>query len=92
MKLSNEVFLQARVLIAGRLGLDFTDRRQTDLEQGLVHALFGLMFLIFFRLFPAVSIWEVAEGRVIEEAHSQIVIPAPEPTETRRLRRWGIRK
>jgi molybdopterin-containing oxidoreductase family membrane subunit len=49
-------------------------------------ALFGLMFLVFFKLFPAVSIWEVAEGRVIEEAQSKVVIPAPEPSETGRLR------
>ncbi|MBI3177889.1 MAG: hypothetical protein HYZ35_07850 [Chloroflexi bacterium] len=55
-------------------------------------ALFGLMFLVFFKLFPAVSIWEVAEGRVIEEAKSKIVIPAPEPTEARRMRQWGIKK
>ncbi|MBI3761104.1 MAG: polysulfide reductase NrfD [Chloroflexi bacterium] len=54
-------------------------------------ALFGLMFLVFFKLFPAVSIWEVAEGRVIEEAQSKIVIPAPEPSEMKRLRRWGTR-
>ncbi len=55
-------------------------------------ALFGLMFLIFFRLFPAVSIWEVAEGRVIEEAQSKIVIPPPEPSVKRKtLRRWGFR-
>ncbi len=52
-------------------------------------ALFVLMFLVFFKLFPAVSIWEVAEGRVIEEARSKIEIPAPPPTETRPLRRWG---
>jgi len=55
-------------------------------------ALFGLMFLIFFKLFPAVSIWEVAEGRVIEAARSKVVIPAPESTEIKRWRRWGIRK
>ncbi|MBW1865513.1 MAG: polysulfide reductase NrfD [Deltaproteobacteria bacterium] len=55
-------------------------------------ALFMLMFLVFFRLFPAVSIWEIAEGRVIEEAQAQVAIPAPEPTETRRLRKWGFRK
>ena len=55
-------------------------------------ALFMFMFLIFFRFFPAISIWEVAEGRVIEAAQSQVVIPAPEPTETRRLRRWGFRE
>lgn len=49
-------------------------------------ALFGLMFLVFFKLFPAVSIWEVTEGRVIEEAQSKIIIPAPEPSETGWLR------
>jgi Ni/Fe-hydrogenase subunit HybB-like protein len=54
-------------------------------------ALFALMFLVFFKLFPAVSIWEVAEGRVIEEAKSKITIPAPEPTEVKRMRRWGIK-
>jgi len=54
-------------------------------------ALFGLMFLVFFKLFPAVSIWEVTEGRVIEEARSKIVIPPPEPAETKRLRRWGTK-
>jgi molybdopterin-containing oxidoreductase family membrane subunit len=55
-------------------------------------ALFMLMFLVFFRLSPAVSIWEVAEGRVIEESQAQVVIPAPEPTEIPRLRRRGFRK
>jgi Ni/Fe-hydrogenase subunit HybB-like protein len=54
-------------------------------------ALFGLMFLIFFKLFPAVSIWEVAEGRVIDQAQSYIVIPPPEPTEQPRKRRWGFK-
>ena len=41
-------------------------------------ALFVLLFLGFFRLFPAISIWEVAEGRVIEGAQSKISIPQPE--------------
>lgn len=54
-------------------------------------AMFCLLFLVFFKLFPAVSIWEIAEGRVIEEARSKIVLPAPEPSDGRRLRRWGIR-
>ena len=54
-------------------------------------ALFGLMFFIFFKLFPAVSIWEVTEGEVIEEALSKVVIPPPTPTETKRLRRWGFK-
>ncbi len=28
-------------------------------------ALFGVMLLVFFKRFPAVSLWEVAEGRVV---------------------------
>ena len=39
MRLSNEVREQARVLIASRLGLDFPERRQSDLERGLLRAL-----------------------------------------------------
>jgi Ni/Fe-hydrogenase subunit HybB-like protein len=54
-------------------------------------ALFCLMFLIFFKLFPAVSIWEVAEGRVIEESHSRISIPDPEPSQESQKRRWGFK-
>jgi len=50
---------------------------------------FVLMFLVFFKLFPAISIWELAEGKVIEEVQNQVVIPEPEPNETRR--RWGFR-
>jgi molybdopterin-containing oxidoreductase family membrane subunit len=45
-------------------------------------ALFCLLFLIFFKLFPAVSIWEIAEGRVVEAARSGATIPEPEPSET----------
>lgn len=55
-------------------------------------ALFMLMFMLFFKLFPAVSIWEVAEGRVVEEAQSKISIPAPEPTQKRLGRRQLSRK
>lgn len=56
-------------------------------------ALFVLMFLVFFKLFPAISIWEVAEGRVISEAEAKIEIPGPVPSETlRRLKRWGQRR
>jgi molybdopterin-containing oxidoreductase family membrane subunit len=54
-------------------------------------ALFCLMFLVFFKLFPAVSIWEIAEGRVIEEAQSKIVIPAPEPSAIKWLRQQLFR-
>jgi len=39
MRLSDEVLLQARALIARRLGLDFPERRQADLERGLARAL-----------------------------------------------------
>jgi Ni/Fe-hydrogenase subunit HybB-like protein len=39
---------------------------------------FMLMFMVFFKLFPAISIWELAEGRVIEEAQAKVVIPQPE--------------
>ena len=50
---------------------------------------FLLMFMIFFKLFPAISIWELAEGSVIEEAQKQVVIPEPQPSDT--LRHWGFR-
>jgi Ni/Fe-hydrogenase subunit HybB-like protein len=55
-------------------------------------ALFGLMLLLFFKLFPAVSIWEVTEGRVLDEAQAQIEIPAPIAAEMKRLRHWGFRR
>lgn len=41
-------------------------------------ALFVLMFLLFFKLFPVISIWEVAEGRLVDQAHDAIEIPLPE--------------
>lgn len=65
----------------------YASYRPTSTELSLTAAsvaLFMLLFLIFFKLFPAVSIWEVAEGRVVEEAQSKIAIPAPEPTQQRR--------
>jgi Ni/Fe-hydrogenase subunit HybB-like protein len=55
-------------------------------------ALFLLLFLLFFKLFPAVSLWEVAEGRVVEEARSQVSIPEPEPSQEKRGLRWVQRK
>ncbi len=39
MKLSDEVFLQARSLIATRLGLDFPESRKADLERALVQVI-----------------------------------------------------
>lgn len=55
-------------------------------------ALFLLLFLLFFRFFPAVSLWEIAEGRVIAEAQAQVTIPEPEPTFQRRGLRWVSRR
>jgi Ni/Fe-hydrogenase subunit HybB-like protein len=54
-------------------------------------ALFCLLFLIFFKLFPPVSIWEIAEGRVIQEAYSKVVIPSPEAVEDKPQRSFGFR-
>ncbi len=55
-------------------------------------AAFTLMFLIFFKLFPAVSIWEVAEGRVIAKAQAGIQIPEPESsTPQRKFRGFQFR-
>jgi Ni/Fe-hydrogenase subunit HybB-like protein len=54
-------------------------------------ALFAFIFLLFFKLFPAVSIWEVAEGRLIEEAHAHITVGEPEPSVSRRLRATGFK-
>lgn len=54
-------------------------------------ALLVLLPVLFFKLFPVISIWEVSEGRVIDAEHEKIVIPFPEPSHTlkraRRLRR-----
>ena len=38
MRLADEVYQQARALIARRLGLHFPEGRQTNLEQGLLQA------------------------------------------------------
>ncbi len=54
-------------------------------------ALFAFLLLIFFKVFPSISIWEISEGRVIDEARSQIVIPDPEPNVTPRMRLRGFR-
>lgn len=55
-------------------------------------ALFILMSIIFFKLFPAVSIWEIAEGRIVDEVHENISIPVPEPSSTtKKERRWTFR-
>lgn len=43
-------------------------------------ALFILLFVIFFKLFPPVSVWEVVEGRVIDKVQSSVKTPLPEPS------------
>ena len=45
-------------------------------------ALFVLLFIIFFKLLPPVSIWEVVEGRVLDRAQEKVVVPLPESTRT----------
>jgi len=54
-------------------------------------ALFILLFVLFFKLFPVISIWEVAEGRVIEEEINNVSYPMPAPSNEPR-RRWGFRR
>jgi hypothetical protein len=54
-------------------------------------ALFILLFVLFFKLFPVISIWEVAEGRVIEEENNKVSYPMPAPSNEPR-RRWGFKK
>lgn len=52
-------------------------------------ALFFLAFILFFKLFPAVSLWEIKEGEVIEQAKSKLEIPLPEASEsTHKKRHW----
>ncbi len=53
-------------------------------------ALFVLLLMVFFKLFPPVSIWEVAEGRILEKARSVVEIPLPERTPTpASAKRWN---
>jgi molybdopterin-containing oxidoreductase family membrane subunit len=48
--------------------------------------------LLFFKLFPAISIWEVAEGRVIAAAEAKIEIPGPEPMGPKRRQPFEFRR
>lgn len=43
-------------------------------------ALFIFLFVLFFKLIPAVSVWEVREGRVIDETRDSAQMPLPEPS------------
>lgn len=40
-------------------------------------ALFIFLFLVMFKLFPPVSIWEIAEGRALQAAQAKVKIPMP---------------
>ena len=44
-------------------------------------ALFVFLLVLLLRLFPVISIWEVAEGRVIEQAQASVTIPMPVPSD-----------
>lgn len=54
-------------------------------------ALFGLLFVLFFKIVPPVSIWEVSEGRVLDEAAGQIEVPMPEASAPSQ-RRWRFKR
>ena len=45
-------------------------------------ALFVLLFMLFFKVFPPISVWEVVEGRVLDKAQEKAVVPMPEPAHT----------
>ncbi len=55
-------------------------------------ALFILLFMVFFKLFPVISIWEVAEGRVIDRQREAVEMPLPEPSEPTGRSRLGVRR
>jgi molybdopterin-containing oxidoreductase family membrane subunit len=72
--------------------IPWTDYAPTATEWVLTlasFALFAFLFLVLFKLFPPVSIWEVAEGRVIERTQAQVAVPLPESS-TPVPRRLGI--
>lgn len=71
----------------------YTDYLPTLTELSITAASFSLLVLLpllFFRLFPVISIWEVSEGRVIAAEYDKVKIPLPEASNVgRRLRRLG---
>ena len=54
-------------------------------------ALFIFLFTLFFKLFPVISVWEIAEGRVVDAAQAQVSIPMPESSAIPK-RRFGERR
>lgn len=72
----------------------FAEYRPTMTEISLTVAsvaLFIFMFVLFFKLFPVISIWEVVEGRVIEETRAKNRVPMPKPSNVIRRKR-GFRR
>jgi molybdopterin-containing oxidoreductase family membrane subunit len=74
--------------------IDYSIYTPTITEIGITIAsiaLFILLFVLFFKFFPAVSIWEIAEGRVIDEAQSAVSIPIPQSSAPIEKQRWTFR-
>jgi hypothetical protein len=64
-------------------------------EMAITAASFALLVLgplLFFKFFPVISIWELAEGRVIDEAQASIKIPAPKPAGLQQKKRLGFKR
>jgi Ni/Fe-hydrogenase subunit HybB-like protein len=56
-------------------------------------SLFVLFFILFFKLFPVISIWEIAEGRIIDEEQAKLSIPMPQTSNiVRQLQRLRTRR
>ncbi len=67
--------------------VDYATYQPTMTEYAITAASFALfifLFTVFLKLFPAVSVWEVMEGRVIEAERAKVHIPLPEPSRARR--------
>ena len=75
--------------------VQYSQYRPTLTEISLLAAsvsMFVFLFAVIFKLVPVVSIWEIAEGRVIEEAREAVSIPMPEPSTVPRRRRLRERR
>ena len=73
----------------------YTSYAPSITELAVTAASFAMLVLgplLFFKLFPAISIWEVAEGRVIAAAEAKIEIPEPEPIGPKRRRPFEFRR
>jgi hypothetical protein len=76
--------------------VEYTTYLPTMTEIAITAASFSalvLLPLLFFKLFPVISIWEVAEGRVIDAEFAKVTIPLPETSnEERHLRGFRRRR